>query len=124
LSHTHIDQFVNFDTVLRHQIGIQRKIVVVGPIGIIGQVQNRIKNYCWNLIEKGSVSYEVREIQKLGMYKSAVLSPPVWEKEEEQIINSNTIFDERAFNVEYEILDHKTDSIAYLFKGIDKLKLN
>ena len=123
LSHTHIDHFVNFDTVLRHQIGIQRKIVVAGPIGIIDQVQSRIKSYCWNLIEKGSVSYEVREIETLGMYRSAILRPPLWEKEEEQHIKSNTIFDDKSFNVEYEILDHKTSSIAYLFKGIDKTKI-
>ena len=123
LSHTHIDHFVNFDTVLRHQIGIQRKIIIVGPRGIINQVQSRIKSYCWNLIEEGSVSYEVREVQELGSYKTAILSPPLWEKEEVKIISSNTIFEEKNFIVEYELLDHKTTSIAYLFKGVDKTKI-
>ena len=34
ISHTHIDHFVNFDTVIRHQIGIQRRVVICGPKGI------------------------------------------------------------------------------------------
>ncbi|WP_108801626.1 peptidase [Aquimarina sp. Aq107] len=123
ISHTHIDHFVNFDTILRHQIGIKRKVVITGPKGIINQVQNRIKSYCWNLIDKDSIIYEVREIFKEGEYKSVVLRPPLWSKEDEKLVIKNTIFEEKQFEVEYEILDHKTDTIAYLFKAYDKIKI-
>jgi ribonuclease Z len=123
LSHTHIDHFVNFDTILRHQIGIKRKVVICGPEGIINQVQNRIKSYCWNLIEKGSVSYEIREIRGKNNIKSVVLNSPLWEQEEENDITGSNIFEEKDFHVEYEILNHGTDSIAYLFKGTDKVKI-
>ncbi|WP_299213945.1 peptidase [uncultured Aquimarina sp.] len=123
ISHTHIDHFVNFDTILRHQIGIQRKVVITGPIGIIDQVQNRIKSYCWNLIDKDAITYEIREILKDGEYKSAILRPPIWGKEEEKVVKSSVVFEEKQFVVEYEILDHKTDTIAYLFKAHDKTKI-
>lgn len=123
LSHTHIDHFSNFDTILRHQIGIQRKIVICGPSGIIDQVQNRIKSYCWNLIEADSISYEVREIINPTTYKSVMLTPPLWEKEAERIVDMHAVFEEKDFVVECEILDHKTDSIAYLFKANDKTKI-
>ncbi|WP_299245615.1 peptidase [uncultured Aquimarina sp.] len=123
ISHTHIDHFVNFDTILRHQIGIQRKVVITGPKGIIDQVQNRIKSYCWNLIDKNAITYEVREILKEDKYKSVVLRPPMWKKEEEKIVTKTTVFEEKQFVVEYEILDHKTATIAYLFKAYDKTKV-
>jgi ribonuclease Z len=42
ISHTHIDHFVAFDNVVRHQIGIQRKVIICGPKGIAQQVQSKI----------------------------------------------------------------------------------
>ncbi len=123
LSHTHIDHFVNFDTILRHQIGIKRKVVICGPKGIITQVQNRIRSYCWNLIEEDAISYEVREIEKQGRIKSVMLTPPLWEQKEEKDITDSTIFEEKEFYVEFETLNHKTDSIAYAFKAHDKTKI-
>ncbi|WP_299437742.1 peptidase [uncultured Aquimarina sp.] len=123
ISHTHIDHFVNFDTILRHQIGVQRRVVITGPKGIIDQVQNRILSYCWNLIDKDAITYEVREILQDGEYKSTILRPPIWEKEDENLVSKTTIFEEKQFVVEYEILDHKTDTIAYLFNAHDKTKI-
>ncbi|WP_159023134.1 peptidase [Formosa sp. L2A11] len=123
ISHTHIDHFVNFDTILRHQIGTGRKVIICGPKGIINQVQNRIKSYCWNLIEKDAISYEIREIQEHGTIKTATINPPFWEQEEKGEITGSKIFEEKDFCVEFEILDHKTDSISYLFKANDKIKI-
>lgn len=123
ISHTHIDHFVNFDTILRHQIGIQRRVVIVGPQGIIDQVQSRIKSYCWNLIEEGSISYEVREISEEGHYRSALLSPPSWQQLKVKEIKSEVVFTEKDFEVRCTLLDHKTTSVAYLFKAFDKTKI-
>ncbi|MCP4521624.1 MAG: peptidase [Cytophagales bacterium] len=123
ISHTHIDHFVNFDTILRHQIGMGKKVIICGPNGIINQVQNRIKSYCWNLIAEGAISYEIREINGDGKIRTVALNPPLWEQEKETVYDSPLAFEEKDFVVEYEILDHKTDSIAYLFKGKDKTKI-
>lgn len=123
ISHTHIDHFVNFDSILRHQIGTGRKMVICGPKGIISQVQNRIKSYCWNLIEEGAITYEIREIHKKGSIKSVTLTPPLWEISEEKNFGDEPLFEQKEFYVDFEILEHKTDSIAYLFKAKDKTKI-
>lgn len=123
MSHTHIDHFVNFDTILRHQIGIGRKVVICGPQGIIDQVQNRIKSYCWNLIKEGAISYEIREILNNGEIRQVTLNPPLWEQQNETYHSNCPIFEEKEFHVEFEILDHKTESISYLFKAKDKTKI-
>ena len=40
VSHAHIDHFCNFDTVLRHQIGIERTVTVCGPPHFARNVQS------------------------------------------------------------------------------------
>ena len=124
LSHTHIDHFINFDKLLRHQIGTERKIIICGPEGITDQIQHRIKSYCWNLIEAGAVTYEIREVKDTSKYNVTNLNPPLWEKEEVGVYEQESIFTEKDFCVEFEVLDHKTSSIAYLFRAEDKLKIN
>lgn len=122
ISHTHIDHFCNFDTILRHQLGIQRRVIICGPIGIAKQVQAKILSYTWNLIEANSIIYEIREIideQTIQIYE---IQPPKWElkliKE-----NTSTLFENKQFGVQFTILDHKIPSIAYLFKEKDSIKI-
>ncbi|MFK7115559.1 peptidase [Flavobacterium oreochromis] len=123
ISHTHIDHFVNFDTILRHQIGIQRRVIICGPEGITNQVQSKIKAYQWNLIEENAIVYEVREIKNDKSIICSEIRPAAWDiiplEQELEHLYSND-----KFYVEFEILDHKTPSIAYLFKERDTLKID
>lgn len=124
ISHTHIDHFINFDSFIRHQIGIEKRVIVCGPRGIIDQVQAKLKAYTWNLIQAGAIVYEVREILSENEIRRGELSPPYWEFEELAKQKEEPIFTNERFTVRYEILDHKTPSIAYLFKEQDKLSIN
>lgn len=124
LSHTHIDHFINFDFVLRHQIGIGQRIVVCGPTGITQQIQSKIQAYQWNLIESDSITYEIREIHQNGQIRKSEIHPPQWEIIDLGISQSKEVYSNEAFDVSCVILDHKTDSVAYLFKEKDRVKIN
>ena len=124
ISHTHIDHFINFDFILRHQIGIGRRIIICGPEGITKQVQSKIKGYQWNLIEKNSITYEIREIKKDGQVEISEINPPHWEIIKLENKNPDNLFKNERFSVDFVILDHKTDSIAYLFKEEDTVKID
>ncbi len=124
LSHTHIDHFVNFDTILRHQIGIKRRVIICGPKDITKQVQSKIQSYRWNLIAEDAITYEIREIIEDGTIKRAELKPPYWDIEHIEDLSENSVFKTKEFQVDYTILDHKTQSIGYLFKAHDTLKIN
>lgn len=124
ISHTHIDHFVNFDDVIRHQIGIQRKIVICGPKGIAQQVQSKIKSYTWNLIEKGSIIYEIREVLSENEIHVFEIEPPIWQLEEKGVIKNNIIFEEKNFVVTATLLDHKIPTLAYKFKENDTTKID
>lgn len=124
LSHTHIDHFIHFDFILRHQIGIQKRVVICGPEGIIEQLQAKIKAYQWNLIEEDAIVYEVRAIKTPHLIEVAELRPPLWQIENRHTLKVDTVYKNERFEVFCTILDHKTDLIAYLFKEKDSVNIN
>ncbi len=124
ISHTHIDHWINFDFVLRHQIGTQKQITLIGPPNITAQLQAKIRGYSWNLIEPNSVTYEVREITEAGQLKKALLRPPLWDIEPLDTKDYDTVYSNKALDVYCTLLDHKLPTVAYLFKEKDTTKIN
>ncbi|MBB6372314.1 peptidase [Chryseobacterium shigense] len=122
ISHTHIDHFSNFDGIFRHQIGSGEKIVICGPKNIHHQIESRLKSYTWNLVDENAIEYEIREIvseEEINVYR---IRPPYWKPE--LVTTQNFLFEDEYVNVDFAILDHKTDSIAYLFKEKDSVTFN
>lgn len=119
ISHTHIDHFVNFDTVLRHQLGSGMRVVLCGPMGIAKQVQSKLCAYNWNLISEDEVQYEIREIQDENSIKFYELRPPKWELKQIAEHEGPIICQNESLTVRFTILDHGTPSIAYSFKEPD-----
>ncbi|UKB78902.1 MBL fold metallo-hydrolase [Chryseobacterium sp. MEBOG07] len=122
ISHTHIDHFSNFDSIFRHQIGSGEKVVICGPKNIHQQVEARLKSYTWNLIAENAIEYEIREIVSKKEINVYTLHPPHWNLE--LIRTQDFLFEDEYINVDFAILDHKTDSIAYLFKEKDSVTFN
>lgn len=119
ISHTHIDHFSNFDGIFRHQIGSGERVVMCGPKNIHHQIEARLKSYTWNLIDEKAIEYEIREIISLEEINVYILRPPHWNLE--LIKTQKFLFEDDQVKVEFTILDHKTDSIAYLFKEKDSV---
>lgn len=124
ISHTHIDHFANFDSVVRHQIGIQRRIIICGPKGIATQIQSRIRSYTWNLIEKGAIIYEIREYHSKGKILIYEIEPPVWELVKINEKEGMTIYEDKSFDVSAILLDHKIPTLAYKFKARNTTKID
>ena len=51
ISHTHIDHFVGFDTLVRLMLNREKTLKVCGPPGFLANVQGRLAGYTWNLTE-------------------------------------------------------------------------
>ncbi|KAA0126196.1 peptidase [Chryseobacterium sp. SN22] len=122
ISHTHIDHFSNFDGVFRHQIGSGEKVVICGPENIHQQIESRLKSYTWNLIDENAIEYEIREIVSEEEIKVYKIRPPHWNPE--SVKTQDFLFEDEYVNVDFAILDHKTHSIAYLFKEKDSVSFN
>lgn len=119
ISHTHIDHFVNFDTVLRHQLGTGMRVVVCGPKGIAKQLQAKLRAYNWNLIAENELVYEIREIQNEQSIKVYNVHPAKWNLQLVGERKGPVVFANEAVEVRYTVLDHGTPSIAYLFSEPD-----
>lgn len=119
ISHTHIDHFSNFDGIFRHQIGSGERVVICGPKNIHHQIEARLKSYTWNLIDEKAIEYEIREIISLKEINVYNLRPPHWNLE--LVKTQNFLFEDDQVKVDFAILDHKTDSIAYMFKEKDSV---
>lgn len=124
ISHMHIDHFINFDSVIRHQIGIQRKVIICGPKGIAKQIQSKILGYTWNLIDKEAITYEIREVVSENKYTVYQLIPPLWELQELETKEGNIVFEETNFYVSTTLLDHKIPTLAYKFQEHETVKMN
>ncbi|MCS4305110.1 peptidase [Chryseobacterium sp. BIGb0232] len=119
ISHTHIDHFANFDGIFRHQIGSGEKVIICGPQNIHEQIGARLKSYTWNLIDENAIEYQIHEIVSKEEIKIYTIRPPYWNLE--YIKTQNFLFEDEYVHVDFAILDHKTDSIAYLFKEKDSV---
>ena len=108
ISHTHIDHFINFDTILRHQLGIQKRIVICGPKNIAKQVQAKICGFTWNLIQEGAIVYEIREIIDENTVEYYELNPPTWELKKIKTVFTEAVYTTDSFAVSFTILNHKT----------------
>ncbi|MDN3694771.1 peptidase [Chryseobacterium tructae] len=117
ISHTHIDHFANFDGIFRHQIGSGEKVIICGPQNIHEQIGARLKSYTWNLIDENAIEYQIHEIISKEEIKVYAIRPPYWNIE--YVKTQHFLFEDEYVNVDFAILDHKTDSIAYLFKEKD-----
>ena len=51
ISHTHIDHFVGFDTLVRLMLNREKELKIFGPAGFLANVRGKLAGYTWNLTE-------------------------------------------------------------------------
>jgi ribonuclease Z len=51
VSHTHIDHFIGFDTLIRLMLNREKALKIFGPPGFLANVQGKLAGYTWNLTE-------------------------------------------------------------------------
>jgi ribonuclease Z len=125
VTHTHIDHFCNFDTLLRHHVGMRRVVTICGPKGIAMNVQGKARSYTWNLIKKYRPVYRIHEIQKqkVTVYE---LGPPHWDLIEKSsfTMHEQICFKEKGLFVRCAELDHKIPSMAYAMEEDSSLNIS
>jgi len=59
VTHTHIDHFIGFDTLLRILLRRDIPLRVYGPENIIACIEGKLRGYTWNVIEEYPLKIEV-----------------------------------------------------------------
>lgn len=124
ITHTHIDHFIGFDNLIRHQIGTKKRYIICGFQGIAAQVQHKLRGYTWNLIQKGDVVYEIREIVSDTQIMVYELDAPTWDLKQLHKNKDLPLYENEVFRIDYCLLDHHLTSVAYLFTEKDKVSID
>lgn len=124
ISHTHIDHFIGFDTLLRLNLAERKTLHVYGPPGIQRNVAGKLRAYTWNICQNLALTIVVHEIlpdqvrvttleSHLGFKVTHSATAP----------HGDHLIDEADFTIDYLELDHKTPSFSYAFRERDQFNV-
>jgi len=116
VTHTHMDHFIGFDTLLRIFLGRDKTLHLYGPPSFFKQVEGKLAGFTWNLVNefKNEFVIEVNEVhtdriltksyecQDHFQPKSVALSRPF----------SGILLKEPSFSVNGALLDHRIPCLA------------
>ena len=122
VSHTHVDHWIDFDRLVRHQVQDDIEVLVCGPRGIGDRVSAKLRAYNWNLLDARAARYRVREITEPGRVEEYLLRPPHYQPGTPST-HTGALFTDAGVRVEYALLDHRIPSVAYCFVTPDRLQL-
>jgi ribonuclease Z len=127
VSHTHMDHFFGFDTLLRLFLGRDKVLHLYGPPGFLDQVESKLGGYTWNLVESYVSDFVVRalEIHPDGTRiaadfptRQAFRRRPV----EPPNLPEDVLHDEEGFRVRFAFLDHQIPCLGFALE--EKLHVN
>lgn len=118
ISHTHLDHFIGFDSLVRLCLGREKRLHLFGPPGFTAQVEHRLASYTWNLVESYPTDFTVAatELHPDGRSLSVEFhcrrrfrrECERWDR-----LSDGIILDEETFVIRTAFLDHGTVSLAF-----------
>ena len=114
VTHTHMDHFVGFDTLLRGILRREVPLNIYGPPSVLPCIQGKLKGYTWNLIEDypakiNVFAYNGRYLtHSIFSAKNRFRKKTVSRSESDGHLHQNHLFTVRAVK-----LDHGIPCLAY-----------
>jgi len=120
VTHTHMDHFIGFDTLLRILLGRDKAIYLFGPSGFIQKVEAKLSAYTWNLIEsyENTLFINVTEIKEGKVYIQSYSSRNRFKPDgdPQELPFKGNLLSEQSFSINAVLLDHKIDCIGLTLK--------
>ncbi len=111
VTHTHMDHFIGFDTLLRIFLGREKELHIFGPSGFFTHVEGKLAAYTWNLVDEYETNLMLRvtEVHPEKTLTRIYVCKDRFEPQSEQIREpfSGILWKEPSFHVEAAILDHR-----------------
>lgn len=130
VSHTHVDHFIGFDSILRLSLKKSSPLRLYGPGGFINHIKGKLKSYSWNLIGDYPLNIEVSEVNKKTIKKVVFKAEKSFKREDLGTVPFDGILiKDSFFEVSTALLDHQIPCLAFSLEedyhiNIDKAKLN
>lgn len=128
VSHTHMDHFVGFDSLLRLMVGRSKHLRLYGPPGFLDRVLHRVLGYTWNLVQNFPVELviDAAELRADGrLHRARFRSARHFEREAREPLKApgGVLRDEDDFRVRAVPLDHN-GIVSLGFALEEKVHLN
>ncbi len=131
VSHTHMDHFIGFDTVLRVALGRGKTLRLYGPPGLIANVQGKLKGYTWNLVDGYPLSIEVQEFGEHEIKRASFLATDGFALHEDPArphwtggIGAFPVLEDPMFTVRAVSLNHRVSSFGYALQEQFHINVN
>lgn len=113
ITHTHVDHFIGFDRLIRVNVPHFRTLEVVGPEGIIKNIQGKLAGYTWNLLEPGQVNFIVHEVKNDGCVETVQLSNSTdFDASNRMTTNAHAKNENKAIKIPLKSSDYSLHAIA------------
>lgn len=121
ISHTHMDHFIGFDTLLRVALGRGKTLRLYGPPGLIANVQGKLHGYTWNLVDGYPLAITVQEFHEQTIQGATFLATDGFQRHDVPApspLNRKSghrfsVLEDPMFTVEAVALNHRIPSLAY-----------
>jgi ribonuclease Z len=130
VTHTHIDHFIGFDSLLRALLRRETPLRIFGPSNITECIEGKLRGYTWNLIKEYPLKIEVfgineNHISHTGFYAENCFNRTDYGEKP----FDGTVLKEGYFEVKAERLMHQIPCLCFSLKedfhiNIDKAALN
>jgi ribonuclease Z len=113
VSHMHMDHFVGFDALLRVHVGRDKRIMVVGPVGVIDRVGHKLQGYDWDLVERYETDllFDVVEVGPDGPRQAARFS--FRRRFERERLPLDVTIEAAGLKVETALLEHHGPCLGF-----------
>jgi ribonuclease Z len=129
VTHTHMDHFIGFDTLLRIFLGREKTLYLFGPPNFFEHVEGKLAGYTWNLVDEFQNNFmlEVSEVHPDKILTKTYVCRDHFRAGESSSLRARTgtLLKEPSFSVQGVLLDHRTPCLAFslienFYVNIDK----
>ncbi|MDI6801390.1 MAG: hypothetical protein QMD01_04975 [Thermodesulfovibrionales bacterium] len=125
VTHTHMDHFVGFDTVLRGVLRRDMPLRIFGPENIIQCVEGKLKGYTWNLIKDYPLKIEVFGVNGSYISHCSFYAENGFERLDNPKLDFNGVLTaEPLFKVKGLMLSHQIPVMAYSLEEDFHININ
>jgi len=121
ITHTHMDHFVGFETLLRLFLGREKYLHLYGPEGFIKNIEGKLAGYSWNLVNNFQNQFvlDVTEVHSTHLLNNLYVCQNgfsrSYPKPNKHRFNG-ILLDESGLSVSAMLLDHKIPCLGFSIK--------
>ncbi len=125
VSHTHVDHFIGFDSILRLHLKREKPLRLYGPEGFIKNIEGKLRSYTWNLIGEYPLVIDVSEVREKTIGRAVFKAENFFRREDsEEIPFGGVLLEGHFFKVSAVVLDHQTPCLAFCLEEDYHININ